>query len=651
MKNLIIAILLFSMNTFLDAAATGRVYGGAAGAAAGGPDEDTVRMATPITERSVFTQISNIADSQVEDFTYFDVYAAIADIAIVQGHKYDDYSSLSAHPGQKKTMALMQSLLEAIIKKEKDELDYRRELYEKLLALDPADHQNKEAYERLHPFFVHENWYKTDPETWYEYFKKWSNPQPFITTLDCYRRLLVLVEAEPPFEATLGDFLSSKSLIDDTSLEIREALSTRLTFHKDINWNYFFSECLRELKNHITREPEGGYQTSSKSLLRLRQSKDYWRLIDAQREISLFSLTLALMRLSLAHVDKNTIVANKSVLIMYTLDNLLYPTSDELEEHQIGPTSIIENKLTRENRLKLSVRKKALASGAVGLVTTTIKLDLPNTPEEVALWKKIENGNHMRAMPKMASNQKTQADSAFRSLEEDLLALDFLSTSKKQPSKAARKKAAKKGQIALGTEGAAAGATAGIQEKRETGSCILLNNIAGAAKPASEEGARCADEKLTSMMPFTPQDIREKTLQLAMRMATNSDRLRLLPGKSFCPVNWVKHPSEDRYIPEPVGRFNLTHAQNIVLTAIREQTPFTFNMSSFLNLMVGLGIPYRGQKGSHVSIHSPGKMPKIFVDPHGGCTDKFGADAMTDMLELINGLSLGEGSPYLELES
>lgn len=607
-------------------------------AAAGSADD--AEIATPTAVHSVFTHSADMEDSQVEDFTYFDVYAAIADIATTQGHTYDDYTSLKTHPGPEKTRELIQSLLEAIIKKEKGVLNYMAVLYEKLLALDPADYQNKEAYIRLDPVLADERLYQEEPQAWYENFKMEFNLEPFVEVVKVYESLLMIMK-------------------DESFCEVR--------------WDDFFSNCTRFLNQIITQQETGKViPTSYEDLLLMHHYKCYWSLHEAQRGIAMASLYVSLMRLSLAHVNKSTIISKKKVLITYGVDKLLYLHNRELEEHPISPSSLVMNKYTRKERLIDLYTRKALSMAPTpGKITGRFQLELPHTPEEITLWREIEEGSHQRAMPKpfgtrariqkeladarkvLERQAKKQAEDAYRKLEEELSAAASPSASL---SKAARKRAAKKERAVFYTRESADGAPAGAgisQEKREASTCIPLDSIVGVAKPASldvEEGVAGADEKPVSATPFTPQDIREKTLQLAMRMSTAADRLQLLPEKSFCPVKWVKHHSEDRYLPEPFGMFDLTHAQHTVLAAIRKQTPYAFNMDGFLNLMAGLGIPYRGQKGSHVSIHSPGrpdKMPKIFVDPHGGCTDKFGAAAMEDMLMLINGLSLGEGSELI----
>ncbi len=71
-------------------------------------------------------------------------------------------------------------------------------------------------------------------------------------------------------------------------------------------------------------------------------------------------------------------------------------------------------------------------------------------------------------------------------------------------------------------------------------------------------------------------------------------------------------------------------------------------MDKFVNLLEGLGITEQSRKGSHAHFSTPGRLPKIFVNPHCGWTDKFGPGAMRGMLDLVNSLSLGADSEYVD---
>ena len=117
-------------------------------------------------------------------------------------------------------------------------------------------------------------------------------------------------------------------------------------------------------------------------------------------------------------------------------------------------------------------------------------------------------------------------------------------------------------------------------------------------------------------------------------------------SKVFVPIKWLKNPT-GHYTPSIAGQFDLG-ASKLVLDNIQTQRPFSFNIDQFVLFMNSLGIRCSGQKGSHMHFETPDNLPKIFVDPHGGATDRFGPGAMERMLVLVNSLSLGTGSVWVK---
>jgi len=415
--------------------------------------------------------------------------------------------------------------------------------------------------------------------------------------------ILIMLSPEP-FEAGIQQLARIDSLFE------RPDFTWELFMH---NITYLLSGFLKTKETNSTCS----ISTQHSDLLDMFKQGAYWCFFRAEREITFCSIYLSIIRLCLAHIDGQTLDHAKLPWTTYSLDKILYD-ADELEERPICPDSLIQKKHARNSKIK---RKTY------------------DITEEYRRWEKIKQ-NPRKPMPNpFGTKAKKEAEEKVAAEAEEKA---FLATLGKAPAQKLSKRQIKENQRK------AAGAPVVTMDKEPSSLFPSAEEVADNLPP-------CISNKIITGR--TPKDIQDRTLQLVDRMAgyaTTSLATTPTSSPAFMLTEWVKHETEDRYIPTAttgaLGKFKLTRTQKTTIDAIHAKTRFAFGMEAFLNLMNALGINCSGQRGSHMHINTPGQLRKIFVDPHGW-TDKFGPSALNDMHDLINSLSLGVGSEFLEFES
>ncbi|MBY0282283.1 MAG: hypothetical protein K2W94_09070 [Alphaproteobacteria bacterium] len=105
----------------------------------------------------------------------------------------------------------------------------------------------------------------------------------------------------------------------------------------------------------------------------------------------------------------------------------------------------------------------------------------------------------------------------------------------------------------------------------------------------------------------------------------------------------VEHLDEEGYLYEPVSPINLSHTNYEVLQAILDPDThsFTISFNQVMRLLEeGLNIKVLRKGGSHAHMDTPGRNKKTLVDLHGGWTDKFNQETLSNLRELMINLGL-----------
>ena len=437
--------------------------------------------------------------------------------------------------------------------------------------------------------------------------------------------------------------------------------------------------------------------TDPASITESTNSGNHWDASTAEQAASMMCLRIAILRLSAPFIRDICLQDEDCSFNLYTtgLDGIIF--ADELEEHSIDPDSLIElmdrrcQKILQEQEKFVEKAKKALSrQGILGqqFVETT-KQDLLPTKFKTFLSDIIQKmrAGHI-AMPKpfgtkalLEAEEKARITAAKNKLEADQKAAQRAKEEAKRSKKAALAKlsrnAGKKAkataipqpeeateiietfnamvisseasipiaypegpsarastETAVTAETAVTSVAAAVVTYPESSSATSNKFFAPSAAAAAEDDSEIGDTYVSTF--FQKADFGKKAA-----MSSREESADEAPQE----LRWSKHATEDRYVPS--RKITLTSGQHRVLEAIRSGERFSFTMDKFTSFMEGLGITQQSRKGSHAHFSTPGRLPKIFVNPHGW-TNTFGPGAMRGMLGLINNLSLGESSEYVD---
>ncbi len=565
---------------------------------------------------------SSFVDEQIEieakessGFVTFNVYELIDDIAKSQGLSYAAYTDSANHPGLENTKNLMLELMRLIKQKKEDELAFIQDLHTKIEAL--PETATAEEYSKIHPWFLQK-------DGW---------------TLQKMRQRSLEMTEFKALEEQMAILNLELTLIDNNRLD------DFFSFSNDVISSYVI---WRGQNGKRLRLPE----TDQKSINKDMKAGNYWDANLAESAASMLDFRIALLRLSARFISTSRLSDKTFLLNFYrnTFDELIF--ADELDEHPIHPDYLIgeftkrvqkyekehtKSKINPEGFLPAEFQKN------ISIIIKKIKARAIAMPKPFGTRARLEAEEEARI--KTAKKEFEEEKKATqRKKEEEKRVRNLLSKLSREAGKKAKKL-----QMAQEEDEKI---TDSIEPAADDSELIDIPSEAPAPVTSSSMDGYLVGKELAALNKAEVDSTTEVTAVTELFQKANFGKKAAASSREECSkeahqeLRWIKHATENLFYPS--CKIILTSGQRDVLDAIRDRKYFSFTMDKFVNLMEGIGITEQSRKGSHAHFSTPGRLPKIFVNPHCGWTNRFGPGAMKGMLDLVNSLSLGEDSEYVD---